>query len=312
MARKLSFDTSIVADIKSAASDSFKDNIEMIEINKIKPSGDNFYSISDLDMLADDIEREGLKHNLVVSEDIDAPGTYILKSGHRRFAAIQKLVKENRYTGKYLPCLVDGKKSKDECFLDLIMLNATTRVMTDAEIFKQYDALKEVLERFKENGDDRFNGRMRDRIAEALNVSKSQVGKIENIKHNASKNVKEAVENGDLSISTANEIARLDKKEQSRIENFGSVQHKDVKKKTDGKKKTDAKKTKESPVEKEINELFPEKYADALKGIVMIAAEQENYTEAQKNALVGRIIRILKKVNIQEAEEKASGKKRKK
>ena len=69
MARKLIIDTSIATDIKSAASDSFKDNIKMIEIGKIKESMDNFYSLSDIEILAEDIERQGLKHNLVVVED---------------------------------------------------------------------------------------------------------------------------------------------------------------------------------------------------------------------------------------------------
>ena len=69
MARKIAIDTSIATDIKSAASDSFKDNIKMIEIGKIKESMDNFYSLSDIEILAEDIERQGLKHNLVVVED---------------------------------------------------------------------------------------------------------------------------------------------------------------------------------------------------------------------------------------------------
>ena len=55
MARKLTIDTSIATDIKSAASDSFKDNIKMIEIGKIKESMDNFYSLSDIEILAEDI-----------------------------------------------------------------------------------------------------------------------------------------------------------------------------------------------------------------------------------------------------------------
>lgn len=94
MARKFTIDTSIATDIKSAASDSFKDNIKMIEIGKIKESMDNFYSLSDIEVLAEDIERQGLKHNLVVSEDSNEPDTYFIKSGHRRFTAIKQLVRE--------------------------------------------------------------------------------------------------------------------------------------------------------------------------------------------------------------------------
>ena len=216
MARKLTIDTSIATDIKSAASDSFKDNIKMIEIEKIKESVDNFYSLSDIDILAEDIERQGLKHNLVVVEDSNEPDTYFIKSGHRRFAAIKLLVNEGKYSSKYVPCLVDGCKTKDENILDLIMLNATTRVMTDAELYKQYEVLKETMERLKADG-VKIKGRIREKLAEALNVSPAQVGKIENIKHNAVDEVKEAVKNGDMTIATADSIAKLPEDEQAEI-----------------------------------------------------------------------------------------------
>ena len=143
--RKMELDSAILTDINAAKSDSFKDSIKMIEFSKIKPSLENFYSLSEIEMLAEDIERQGLKHNLVVVEDVDEPGTFFIKSGHRRYTAIKHLVDEGRYSSKYVPCLVDGAKSKPETVLDLIMLNATTRVMTDAELFKQYEVLTTIL-----------------------------------------------------------------------------------------------------------------------------------------------------------------------
>ena len=240
MARKLTIDTSIATDIKSAASDSFKDNIKMIEIGKIKESMDNFYSLSDIEILAEDIERQGLKHNLVVVEDADEPDTYFIKSGHRRFNAIKQLIRENKYSSKYVPCLVDGSKTKDENILDLIMLNATTRVMTDSELYKQYEVLKETLERLKADG-MKVKGRLRDKVAEALNVSPAQVGKIENIKHNAVDEVKEAVKNGDMTIATADSIAKLPEEEQAEIvteKPVAEITTKDVKERTEKKAET--------------------------------------------------------------------------
>lgn len=216
MARKLSMDTSITADIKSASSNSFKDNLQMVEIEKIKPSMDNFYSLSDIEILAEDIERQGLKHNMVVVEDSENLGTYFIKSGHRRFEAIKLLSKENKYTSKYVPCLVDGTKSKNETILDLIMLNATTRVMTDSELFKQYEILKETLENLKHDG-VKVKGRIREKVAETLNISPAQVGKIENIKHNAVPEVISAVESGEITIAIADSIAKLDETEQDEI-----------------------------------------------------------------------------------------------
>ncbi|MDE6520430.1 MAG: ParB N-terminal domain-containing protein [Ruminococcus sp.] len=231
MARKFQVDNAIAADIKSAASDSFKDNIRMIEIGRIKTSMDNFYSMNDIEILADDIERQGLKHNLVVAEDSENPDTYFIKSGHRRFAAIQHLISENRYGSKFVPCLIDGVKSHSENILDLIMLNATARVMSDSELFKQYKTLKETLEQLKNDG-IKIKGRLREKIAEMLNISSAQAGKIENIKHNAIDEVKEAVESGDMSIAVADSLAKLPEQEQKELitdNDISEITTKDVK-----------------------------------------------------------------------------------
>lgn len=50
-----------------------------------------------------------------------------------------------------------------------------------------------------------------------MHVSSAQIGKIENIKNNAIDSVKVAVENGELSISTANEIAKHNATKQQEI-----------------------------------------------------------------------------------------------
>ena len=132
MARKLQFDAAITQDMKAAASDSFIDSIKMIEINEIMNNQNNFYEISDIELLADDIEREGLKHNLLVAKDSDT-GLYVVKSGHRRLAAIKLLINEKRRKSTKIPCIVDGEKSAAETQFDLIMLNATQRKYTDAD-----------------------------------------------------------------------------------------------------------------------------------------------------------------------------------
>lgn len=264
MARKFQIDDSIAADIKSAASDSFRDNIRMIEISKIKASMDNFYSMSEIEILADDIERQGLKHNLVVTEDSENLGTFFIKSGHRRFTAIQHLVSENRYGSKFIPCLVDGEKNKYENILDLIMLNATARVVSDSEMFKQYETLKETLEQLKING-IKVKGRLREKVAEMLNVSPAQVGKIENIKHNALDEIKEAVENGDMSISTADTIAKLPKKEQVNIiteKPLTEITSKDVKER---KEKKSSEKKKAAPIETSVEPVEEEKERESFE-----------------------------------------------
>lgn len=228
MAKKMQFDAAITRDIKSAASDSFLDNIKMIDINEIAPSRNNFYEISDVELLADDIEREGLKHNLVVVKDSDT-GFYEVKSGHRRLAAIKLLINEKRRTSTKIPCYVDGEKSAAESQFDLIMLNATQRKYSDADMLREYEEIERTLKALESEGKP-LKGRIRDNIAEILKVSPAQVGKIENIKHNAVPEVEKAVKSGEMSISTANEIAKLsEEKQQEIIKEKPKISNKEVK-----------------------------------------------------------------------------------
>lgn len=89
MAKRFNFDEAITTDIKGAASDSYIDNIKMIKVTDIETNSENFYSLPDIEELAEDIERQGLIHSLAVTKT--SYGTYKLISGHRRLSAIKLL-----------------------------------------------------------------------------------------------------------------------------------------------------------------------------------------------------------------------------
>ena len=215
MARKFSLDKSIGMDMKAASADSFLDNMKMIDFSEIKLNKDNFYELSELELLADDIERQGLKHNLVVSKDSGGEG-YWLISGHRRYSAIKMLIEQNRLTSTLIPCYIDGERSQAEAQLNIIMLNATQRKYSDAETMAEYETLKRTIEQLESEGKP-VKGRIRELIAKTLNVSPAQVGKIENIRNNAIDDVHDAVKKGDMSISTANEVAKLSPEKQKKV-----------------------------------------------------------------------------------------------
>lgn len=229
MARKLQLDAGIAKNMKAAASDSFIDNIKMIDVSEIVSSEKNFYEISGIDLLADDIEREGLKHNLVVAKD-PTTGLYEVKSGHRRLAAIERLIAEKRINKNVkLPCIIDGEKTEAENNFDLIMLNATQRKYSDADVMHEYEEIERTLKALADEGKP-VKGRMRDNIAKILEVSPAQVGKIENIKHNAVPEVEKAVKGGAMSISTANELAKLpEEKQKEIIKEKPNISHTEVK-----------------------------------------------------------------------------------
>ncbi len=224
---KLKLTNAIAEDLKTAASDSFIDNLKMIEIQDIQPNEDNFYEITEIEELAEDIERQGLMSVLVVAAG--ESGKYQLISGHRRLAAIKLLVDEGRRKSTTVPCYVKSAKSHEETQLDLIMLNATQRKYSDTDTMREYEELERIFKALDEAGKS-IKGRMRDNIARVLNVSPAQIAKIDNIKHNAIPDVEQAVKSGDMSISTANEVAKLAPDQQREIiENKPDISHKEVK-----------------------------------------------------------------------------------
>lgn len=225
---KRQISTAISADLKAASADSFADNIQMIDLSEITPNKDNFYELSDIEPLADDIERQGLKSNLVVEKDEDS-GKYLLISGHRRLEAIKLLISEGRRKNTIVPCYVGRSKSEAESKLDLIMLNKTQRKYSDADVMQEYEQLTETLKEMEGEG-KKINGRLRENLASMLNVSSAQIGKMDNIKHNAIPAVETAVKSGEMSISTANEVAKLAPEQQEKIiKEKPDITHKEVK-----------------------------------------------------------------------------------
>ncbi len=226
MGRKFQLDSAITADIQTVNADSYIDRLKMIDVENIEPNKANFYEISEVEALAEDIERQGLMTALVVAEQDG--GKYQLISGHRRLAAIKQLIGDGRRRNTKVPCFIKGAKPKTETELDLIMLNATQRKYTDADTMREYEELTRIFKELEAAGKP-IKGRIRDKIAEALNVSAAQVGKLDNIKHNAVPAVEQAVKSGDMSISTANEVAKLTpEKQEEIISEKPNITHKEV------------------------------------------------------------------------------------
>ena len=177
MGRKLQLDSAIAADIQTVNADSYIDSLKMIDIENIEPNRNNFYENSEIEALADDIERQGLMTALVVSEH---NGKYELISGHRRLAAIKSLIADGRRRSGKVPCFIKGAKPNTETELDLIMLNATQRKYSDADTMREYEELTRIFKELEAAGKP-VKGRIRDKIADALNVSPAQVGKLDNL-----------------------------------------------------------------------------------------------------------------------------------
>lgn len=223
---KLKLNSAIMDDLKAAASDSFIDSLKMLEVEQIIPNESNFYEMTEIEELAEDIERQGLMSVLVVTDD---NGEFHLVSGHRRLKAVKLLIDEGRRKSTTVPCYIKSAKSADETQLDLIMLNATQRKYSDSDTMREYEELERIFKAMEQAGKP-VKGKIRNNIARVLNVSPAQIGKIDNIKHNAIPDVEQAVKSGDMSISTANEVAKLAPEQQKEIiESKPDITHKEVK-----------------------------------------------------------------------------------
>ena len=216
--------------------------VVMLDVEDLMPSKDNFYSTENIDDLAVSIELVGrIEQNLVVKPE--AHGKYEVIAGHRRRLAALKLVAEGKEEFRKVPCLI--KKESDEIRdrLSLIFTNATARQLTDWEKVQQAKELKEVLEEYKKALQEENKGkpkeerermgRIRDIVAQMLNTSTTQIGRMEAIDNNLSPEFKQELEKGNIGISTAHELSRLDEEGQAQAyEQYtekGELHIKDVK-----------------------------------------------------------------------------------
>lgn len=215
--------------LNAIVANTLTDSIKMIDIEELHNSDDNFFEINRIEELADTILGQGgVKDNLIV-RPLETGG-YEIISGHRRKAAVQQLIDRGENVSHYLPCLVQEYTDENSKMLDIILMNISARQISDAELWKSYETIDKILKEKKSSG-EKF-GRVREKLAEMLGVSPAQVGKMQNIDKNAVSAVKEAVEKGDISISTANEIAKLDEDTQEQLAetDLSSITNKEVKK----------------------------------------------------------------------------------
>ncbi len=200
--------------------DTGQERIEYIDIARLGDDPKNFYSLSDLDGLAENIELVGLQQPLRVRPNPDYPGYYIIVSGHRRRAAIRMLVEDGRDNLRAIPCIVDAtQESAAMQELRLIFANSSTRKLTSAELADQADRVTALLYQLKEEGVE-FPGRMRDHVAQAVQTSKSKLARLKVIKDHLEPTLLDKWQAGDLDEAPAYELARMPAALQQRISKF--------------------------------------------------------------------------------------------
>lgn len=186
-----------------------------IPIELLEPNPDNPYGIRDVDELAASIEALGLLHNLVV-EPKNEQGKYVIISGERRYRAISLLREKNPDRWTTISCKVDNGESDTLNKLRLLHANATARELTDFEKAEQARQIKETLLDLKKEG-YKFKGRMREIIADMLDVSPSQMGRLESINEHLCDGLKQAFSKGDIGVTEAYNASLLEDAKQAEV-----------------------------------------------------------------------------------------------
>lgn len=182
-----------------------REQIEYIDVDLLDSDPGNFYALRDLDDLAANIATIGLQQPIRVRA---GEGSHVvIVSGHRRAAAIRKLVAEGRTDLREVPCireLDDASPALRE--LRLIYANSSTRALSSSEISQQVEKVRDLLYQLKEEGYE-FPGRMRDHVAEACKISKSKLARLDVIRKGLAPDIRKSYWDGPQSKSLSEDAA---------------------------------------------------------------------------------------------------------
>lgn len=176
------------------------EGVRSIPVEKISANSGNFYEKSDIDELAASIELTGLIHPIVVKEN--GEGGYIIIDGERRFTAMKQLQAET------VSAIVRRPVNDVLEELMLIEANRTQRKMSAADIAMQAERYTELLAKLKESGVE-IPGRLRDRVAEAMQISSAKLARLHAIMKNLTEPYLGEFKAGALNESVAYELSKL-------------------------------------------------------------------------------------------------------
>lgn len=209
MAKK--FNLAALVPEMEAVSNSDTPRITMLPITELRPNGGNFYDTSNFEDLADSIELNGLLEPLCVFRRGQGTGHYVIFSGHRRLKALRLLYEKSgfeRWTE--VPCIVypDPHDANRETVM-LIHANSTGRILSNWEKAQQARRLKEALVAMREGGAE-LPGRIRDLVAEEMQMSASKLARLEAIGNKLTEvRFAKAWREGRLNESVAYELSKL-------------------------------------------------------------------------------------------------------
>lgn len=192
-----------------------------INIKKLYSNDKNFYSVTDIEPLAQKILLVGLIENLEVVHDPCDRGEYRITAGERRWRALKLLVEQGYTDFEMVTCQIQTPASADEEMLRLIIAN-DYRNKTVTDILEEEKQLKDILQRMKQEGREikgykLDSGRLRDVIAKMLQMPATKIAQIESINKHLIPEFAEELKEGRLTFSAAYMISGMNEETQEEM-----------------------------------------------------------------------------------------------
>lgn len=189
-----------------------------ISIRKMYSNGRNFYSMNDIDKLAQEILTVGLLENMTVMYAPCERGEYRIIAGERRWRALQLLLKKGYEEFEIATCQIKSVAEEHEEMVNIIMANAY-RDKTMADLLQEEQQLRKSLQYMKDNGltlqgYTLDSGRLRDVIASIMQMSGTKIAQIDSINERLIPEFTEQLKEGRLTFSAAYEISGMDQEQQ--------------------------------------------------------------------------------------------------
>lgn len=195
--------------MSAAAADQYTPMV--LDYDSLIPSEENFYPISEIEELADNMLVCGHIEPVVVGrvkETAAEEEKDRIVSGHRRYYAIGLNIERGHLEFCRVNCVI-RKMTHTMYLFTLASANAFTRKLDDAALVRQAAVLRSTLKELVESGEVEIQGKMRDYLADTLGISGTKMAQVDKINSSLIPEGRQALESGKLNFSKAYETARL-------------------------------------------------------------------------------------------------------
>lgn len=187
--------------------------LQDIPIDKIYSNDKNFYTLTDIEQLANEIKLCGLMENLTVVKDSCERGEYRLVSGERRWRALTYLVEHGESKFKNVSAKITKFDNQNEEELYLIVANSY-RTKDSSTKMNEVKRMQELLQNAKENGTS-INGydmqqeSIRSVMSKLLGMSETKIAELTVVINHLIDEFMTMLNDGTLGISVAYKIAGM-------------------------------------------------------------------------------------------------------